>query len=53
MVKKILFTVLSATVLGGGCLLYIRYILKDKDKCTDRVMKLFDDKEDAGDDSNN
>jgi len=53
MVKKVLFTLVTVGTLAGGCFIYIKYILKNKEKYTDRIMKLYDDREESGNDTNN
>ena len=53
MIKKVVFTVVTATILGGGCYLYIRNVLKDKDKYANRILKMFYDGEGEDDDSSN
>lgn len=47
MEKKIIFTVITATVLGGGCFLYLRHILNDKDRFVCRMTNLFDDRDET------
>lgn len=53
MKNRVILTILSSVILGGGCLCFIHAVLKDKDKYANRILHLFDDREEETDDSDN